>query len=144
MRRCDAALLLVALAGCGGPWGPLHGGRLAGIAVATPVADWSFAADQRLMQIEVRPSDPYSVNVNFLLVDGRLYVDIGQSSDWNRWRQLIRADPHVRVRFGDRIYAADAVPVTDPAELAAVAAAYHSRHGTPPPAAATFVRLDPA
>jgi uncharacterized protein YheU (UPF0270 family) len=137
------AAVLVALIGCGGPLGPIHGGRLSGIAVATPVADWSFAADQPLMQLEVRPSDPYSVNVNGLVVDGRLYVDIGQPTDWNRWRQMIRADPRVRVRFGDRVYAARAVAVVDAAELAAIAAAYRRRHGAPPPAGATFARLDP-
>ena len=127
--------------GCGGPLGPIRGGRLAGATVATPVADWSFAESYPLMQIEVRPEDPYSVNVNFIVADGRLYVDIGRPEDWNRWRRLIRDDPRARVRFGDRVYPVLAEPVTATDEITAVTAAWEARRGKPPPADATFVRL---
>jgi hypothetical protein len=50
-RLCAAAVLL---AGCTGPLGPIHGGRLAGLEVTRPVQDWSFAEQYRLMQIEAR------------------------------------------------------------------------------------------
>jgi hypothetical protein len=152
-RMLTGAVLL--LLGCSGPFGPIHGGRLAGVAMTEPVRDWSFANRYRLMQIEVRPRDPYSVNVNFIVAAGRLYVDIGDPGDLNRWRRLIRADPNVRVRFGEHIYPVRIEPVTDPTELAQVLDAYYRKQGTttPPgcrlpdvarcvPSGATFVRIE--
>jgi hypothetical protein len=49
--RATALILALAasppgLAGCGGPLGPLAGGRLSGTVAEHPVADWSFAAQQ--------------------------------------------------------------------------------------------------
>jgi len=45
---------------------------------------------------------------------GRLYID---PKEGRRWLEYIRADPHVRVRFGGKIYSARAVLVEDPVEL---------------------------
>lgn len=147
--------LAAALAACGGPLGPLHGGRLRGTAHGAPPGDWSFANQHRHAALEVRPRDPYSVTVNYYEVGGRLYLDIGAEAGWHRWRRYIRDDPRVRVRFGADIYDAVALPVGDEAEIAALLPAYFAKDSSEPPPgcappfppqcfpATTFVRLDP-
>ncbi len=104
--------LASALLACGGPLAMIPGGALRGDVVETPVTDWSFAQD-RFVDLEVRPSDPYSVELNYTVRDGRLYID---PAEGRRWLAFIREDPHVRVRFDGKIYAATAVRVEDPAE----------------------------
>lgn len=99
---------------CGGPFLLLPGGALRGEVVETPVTDWSFVEASHVA-LEVRPTDPYSVNVGYVLRDGRLYVD---PAEGRRWLACIREDPRVRVRVGGRVYAARAVRVTDESELA--------------------------
>lgn len=84
------------------------------------------------MQIEVQPSDPYSVNVNFYVVAGRLYVEAGRRA-WSRWRSLLRDDPRVRVRLGDVVYERVARKVVDAAEIAAVLPVYFEKDGADPP-----------
>ena len=101
------------LVGCGGPIFMIPGGALRGDVEATAVEDWSFV-DDRWVDLEVRPSDPYSVELNYTVRDGKLYID---PAEGRRWLDYIREDPRVRVRFGGRVYAATAVLVEDPAEL---------------------------
>tara|TARA_R110001592_G_scaffold1277_3_gene7512 strand:+ start:4294 stop:4545 length:252 start_codon:yes stop_codon:yes gene_type:complete len=48
------------------------------------------------MQIETLPSDPYSVNIGFVLLDGEIYIDPAQD---RQWYQNILVDPAVRIRF---------------------------------------------
>ncbi len=108
-------VLAVALLACGGgPVGMFPGGALRGTVVEAPVGDWSFAEDYGTVDLETRPGDPYSVRVNFVVRDGRLYIDPAEGRTW--YRNIV-ADPRVRVRFGDEVYSATAVLVTDPAEL---------------------------
>jgi hypothetical protein len=115
MRRTTPVLLL-ALAGstlaCGGPMLMVPGGALRGEVVEAPVTDWSFA-DDRFVDLEVRPRDPYSVEVNYTVQNGRLYID---PAEGRRWLEYIREDPRVRVRFDDKVYSARAVLVEDPQE----------------------------
>lgn len=118
-RRVVSLALLTGLAGswlvaCGGPMGMIPGGALRGQLQAEPVQDWSFV-DARFVDLEVRPSDPYSVELNYILRDGRLYID---PKEGRRWLEYIRQDPRVRVRFDGKVYAARAVLVEDPDELA--------------------------
>jgi len=107
-----AAVLLAS--GCGGPMLMIPGGALRGEVVEEPVTDWSFA-DDRFVDLEVRPADPYSVELNYVVRDGALYID---PAEGRRWLDHIRADPRVRVRFDGKVYAARAVLVEDPAVLA--------------------------
>ncbi len=51
---------MAGLAACGGPFHFIPGGELQGTAVNEPVTDWSFATD-RFIELETRPSQPYSV-----------------------------------------------------------------------------------
>lgn len=98
---------------CGGPFLIIPGGELSGEVVTEPVSDWSFATD-RFVDLETRPDDPYSVELNYVVRDGRLYVD---PAEGRKWLDHIRTDPRVRVRFGNKIYPLKAVLVGRPGEL---------------------------
>lgn len=89
------------------------GGALAGDVVDPPPRDWSFV-EASFVDLETRPSDSYSVEVNYFVKDGRLYVD---PAEGRRWLDYMRADPNVRVRFHGKVYPLRAVRVSDPAEL---------------------------
>ncbi len=109
-------LALVALLpslGCGGPFLVIPGGELSGEVVSEPVTDWSFVTD-RFIDLETRPDDPYSVELNYFVRNGLLYID---PAEGRKWLEHIRADPRVRARFGDRIYSLEAVLVGRPGEL---------------------------
>ena len=98
---------------CGGPFLVFPGGALRGEVVEEPVTDWSFV-DDRFVDLETRPDDPYSVELNYFVVDGKLYVD---PAEGRTWLDHIREDPHVRVRFGDKVYPGVAVLAGEPGEL---------------------------
>jgi hypothetical protein len=111
-RLLVAIASLAQLACGGGPLLVLPGGMLEGEVVKEPVEDWSFASD-RFVDLEVRPSDPYSVELDYVVRNGRLYID---PAEGRRWLDYLREQPRVRVRFADRIYPVEAVLVEDPAE----------------------------
>jgi len=130
MRNMPLLLLLAALAaGCGDPIVTLPGGALSGTVTAPP-ADWSNAAKVKTIQVEFRPSDPYSHNIWGVGIDRDLYI--ATSSGGTRWTPFVDADPHVRARIGDSIYELVAVPVTDADERARVAAAYVTKYDVDP------------
>jgi hypothetical protein len=114
MKTFGASLLVALALGCGGPFLAIPGGRLEGPVVNEPVTDWSFA-DDPFLELETRPEDPYSVQLNYFVRDGRLYVD---PAEGRRWLDHIRSDPRVRVRIGGRVYPLTAVLVVRPDELA--------------------------
>lgn len=105
MQRLIPTLLLAALTACG-PVVMIPGGRLSGD-VTPPPADWSFSDSVETVQIETRPSDPYSVNVWGVAVGPDFYVASGSSG--NAWADYIAADDRVRLRIEDRIYELRAV-----------------------------------
>lgn len=114
-RRTSPALILTALlaAGCGGPILVFPGGELSGEVVDEPVEDWSFVTST-FIDLETRPGDPYSVELNYVVKDGKLYID---PAEGKRWLEHIRADPRVRARFDGKIYPLEAVLVGKPGEL---------------------------
>ena len=113
LRALCLTSLFALLVGCGGPFLVLPGGKLSGELVREPVADWSFA-DTAVLELETRPSDPYSVQLNYIVRDGKLYID---PSEGKNWLDHLRDDPRVRVRFGNRVYPGTAVLVGKPGEL---------------------------
>jgi hypothetical protein len=113
-RYAPFVLLAVTVSfGCGGPFLMIPGGELSGEVVTEPVTDWSFVTDT-FVDLETRPDDPYSVELNYIVRDGQLYID---PAEGRRWLEYIREDPRVRVRFGGRIYLLEAVLVGRPGEL---------------------------
>ncbi|MGH0028941.1 MAG: hypothetical protein ACQGVC_04060 [Myxococcota bacterium] len=91
----------------------LPGGALSGEVVREPVEDWSFV-DDAFLDLEVRPSDPYSVELNYVVKDGQLFID---PAEGRTWFEYLRQDPRVRVRFGGKVYPATAVLVGEPGEI---------------------------
>ena len=114
VQRLAIALLGALALACGGPLGPLPGGRLKGTEATQPVEDWSFTREIMLVQLEARPADPYSVTLGCIDHDGALYVGSDDPSD--RWVQYVDADPRVRVRVDGTLHPRNAVKVTDPSE----------------------------
>ncbi len=119
-----AVLLLAASAGCSGPTFLLPGGKLDGEVKPAP-SDWAFVGEYGTAQIETRPADPYSVNVGFTVLDGRVYVNAGDTE--TQWVKNIGADPRVRLRIDGDLYDLRAERVTDSAETAAFAKAWTSQ-----------------
>ncbi len=105
-------LLLVGTA-CGGPFLIIPGGALSGEVVTAPVGDWSFV-DSQFLDLETRPDDPYSVELNYFVKDGTLYIDPAEGREWF---DHIRANPLVRARFDGKVYPLRAVLVGEPGEI---------------------------
>ena len=130
-RRTGARLFLAVItmlvaAGCE-PTFVFAGGELAGTERPMPT-DWAFTEDFGTVQIETRPTDPYSVNVWGVSLNRDFYVaasDAGEAT----WAQAIEAEPRVRLRVGDDIYALLASRTEDPQELADVTDAYIDKYG---------------
>ena len=109
---------------CGEPFSKLAGGELSGV-TATPPALWSDVPD--VVQLEVRPADPYSVNVWCVVVDNDLYI--ATSPEGNEWLAHIRSDGKVRLRLGETPYPLRAVEIGDAPELRArVREAYSAKY----------------
>ena len=113
LRAIQVLAIFAVILGCGGPFLVFPGGELAGEAVTEPVKDWSFVTD-RFVDLETRPENPYSVELNYIVEDGKLYID---PAEGRIWLEHIREDPRVRVRFGNKIYPLKAVLVGRPGEL---------------------------
>ena len=116
MRAFRSALLAsILVCGCScGPFLLLPGGKLDGPVKPTP-ASFAFAANAGTIQLETRPADPYSVNVEGAVVGDVLYVSAGDSK--SRWVENIEADPLVRARVEGNVYELRARRVVDRAEL---------------------------
>ena len=113
LRIAICVVVAAVLVGCGGPLLAIPGGELEGTVVTEPVSDWSFV-DDPFVDLEVRPDDPYSVELGYFVKDGQLYID---PAEGRRWFDHIREDARVRARFGDRIYPLKAVLAGRPGEL---------------------------
>jgi hypothetical protein len=94
-----------------GPLGPFPGPALAGPVAEGPVEDWSFVDAVKVVQIETRPDDPYSVSTWMTRVDDGVYVFAGD--DESPWVQNLIRDPLVRIRIEGRIHELRAVGVTN-------------------------------
>ncbi len=127
-----AVLVLVALGAIAyatrtDPVGPVAGRQLSGEVVTTPVADWSFTDEHTTIAVETRPAAPHSVTTICFTHEGALYVP-AQSGSTKSWTYYATADPRVRLKIGDKVYAARASRVTDeslgPALIASARAKY--------------------
>ncbi len=96
-----------------GPLVILPGGKFRG--EEATAGSWEFASAYQTLQLEMRPSKPYSVTLNFVLRDDKLYIDPAPT---RRWYTYLVENPDVRVRFDKDVYRAHAVHVTDESEIA--------------------------
>ncbi len=129
MWRVGSILVLISgVAACSEPFITIPGGVLTG-EVLDPPLEWGEVPDT--IQLETRPSDPYSINIWGLALDNRLYVATGD--DGTNWTAHIEADPGVRVRLApEQTYRLQANLVTDATERAAVIGAYAAKYDVDP------------
>lgn len=113
LRTLAITLLLLGLAACGDPFFYFSGGRLSG----EETRSFKLPSSSGILQLETLPSDPYSVNIGFVLRDGQVYIDPALD---RQWYQNILLDPRVRVRFdgSELVYPMLSVRETDPVVLA--------------------------
>ncbi len=137
-----AALALLFALGCG----PVPGGKLAGVVTPAP-ASWTEAlgGDRALCEIESRPANPHSIQLECFLHDGALFV---QSHRWatatwwpvESWAAIWLEQPEVRVRIGEQLFELRAVPVTDAAVREPI---LRGRGYDPVPAGIVLFRFEP-
>ncbi len=75
--------------------------------------------------MESLPEDPYSINLAYLQLDGRLYIYAGNTR--TNWVEHIEQSPLVRILVKETIYPVRAVRVTNDEELAEFATQWTSR-----------------
>jgi hypothetical protein len=78
LKRLLILLSVVFTAAACGPIVMLPGGKLDGTVVAAP-NDWGFSDATKTVQLETRPSDPYSVNIWIIAMGSDLYVHAGDN-----------------------------------------------------------------
>ena len=116
--------LTLFLTACEGPFFLMPGGALSGTVSETP-ASWQFEEASGLAQLETRPEDPYSINLAYVQLDGKLYVYAGNTR--TTWVEHIERNPLIRIRVGERIYSAVAVRVENEDEISEFAAQWAGR-----------------
>jgi len=112
---------------------------LAGDVVTTPVTDWSFASQYKTDKVQTRTSYgiPHSVTTSHIVHNGQLYLtSLFRAGvpfpEGKSWVNNVMRDPHVRLKFGDKLYDAVLSHVTDPEERAAVLASRPASPDAPP------------
>lgn len=113
-----------------GPLGPIPGGAFQGPVAATQNPDWSNL--EKVIELEIRPSRPWSLSVWNVVIDGELYVPSAMGAH-RRWPAVALADPLVRVRTHGHIYERRIEQVTDPALRLRIGRAVAERYGATPP-----------
>ena len=132
LKRVLIALALIVLVGGAAlstrsfePFIGFPGAELSGTERAKP-SDWSNTADVGTVQLETRPGDPYSINIWGVGIGPDFYV--ATSPEGTAWSREIEADPDVRLRVGDGLYALKAVEIRDEAERKRVFGAYLEKY----------------
>jgi hypothetical protein len=108
---------------------------LSGTLVTTPVTDWSFATQYRTDKVQTRTwyLIPHSVTTGHIVHNGQLYLTSNFQAgvpfpQGKSWVTNVMRDPHVRLKFGDKLYDCVLSYVTDPDERAAVLAPMAKRN----------------
>ena len=137
-------LTCFALVACG-PIVMLPGGELSGTVTAIP-GDWAFTDEVDTFQLETRPSDPYSVNIWAIEINGGMYVVAGGGPE-TTWARHFQDYPRVRLRVDDALYELTAVEANSEADrdlfLAAARKKYDFDPGSEDTNKAVLYRLDP-
>jgi hypothetical protein len=121
VRTFAIASIAFLLSACEGPLPFMAGGELSGTKQEAPT-DWQLNQSSAVAQLETRPTDPYSINLTYVQLDGNLYAYAGDTR--TNWVKHIEQDPMVRIRVGDTVYSAQAIRVLDQDELAKFAAVW--------------------
>ena len=109
-----------------GPLGPIPGGAFSGPVNPERDPDWSQV--EKVIEVEIRPSKPWSLSIWAVVVDGELYSPSGFGAR-RRWPSVALEDPRVRVRTNGQIYERTLERVTDPELKKRLAYAVSERYG---------------
>lgn len=123
-RIMFSAAIVLCCSACEGPFLFAPGGALSGTPVEAP-ATWTLDEGYGFAELETRPEDPYSINLAYVQLDGRLYIYAGNTR--TQWVMHIEQNPLVRLRLDEVIYSLSAERVDDHRELTAFAAEWTSR-----------------
>ena len=121
MYKWLALLCLLLLSGCIDPVIGVPGGKLKG--QVSPVQDaWSSVPD--VIQLEVRPTDPYSVNIWAVVDGGNIHVATADA----KWVPFIQANNNVRVRVEGKVYELQAQIVDSEEAVISLTKAYADKY----------------
>ena len=98
------------------PCSRVPGAWLLGNEMTEPVADWSFANEVPLCQIQVQSWLPHSVNLNCMSSRGRLFLSCARC-DGKTWSTAALANPNARLRMNESVYLVALTRVEDPEVL---------------------------
>ena len=115
-----AGMIVGVVARSSEPIGSFPGGKLSGELVRRPVTDWSFLDEFEMVQLEISPESPRSVNVHSFVHEGRLYVGADFYFPFKRWVHMAMRDNRVTVRARGKLHPMQAVRISDPREAAAL------------------------
>ncbi|MEM6999341.1 MAG: hypothetical protein AAF529_01050 [Pseudomonadota bacterium] len=76
---------------------------LTGDTATTPVADWSFANDVGLCQVQVESWRPHSINLNCMSAQGRLFVSCSRC-EGKYWSGVALDNPKAYLRADGTVY----------------------------------------
>jgi hypothetical protein len=116
-----------------GPLGPIPGGALSGPVNSTEDPDWSKL--EKVLELEIRPSKPWSLHIWGVVVDGQLYSPSAYGAK-RRWPKVVVEDPRVRLRTNGQIYERRLERVTDRDLEKRIREALVARYGLDPKKAA--------
>lgn len=100
------------------PCDRIPGGYLLGTEVSASVADWSFANDVTLCQVQISAGVlPHSINLNCMATSaGQLYLSCSQCGT-KRWSNAVLQNGVARLRLDGTVYPVTLTRVLDTAEL---------------------------
>ena len=129
MRKLNTTALVALLAmGCA-EYLPLPSGALQGTISPLPQSLEKIAQD-KIIQLETRVSEAYSVNLWVVEVEGALHVFAGDNKA--TWVKNIEQNNNVRLRSGDEIFELKAIRVTDSEIFELFSAAWETKYGNRP------------
>ena len=125
VRRLSIAALVLALALLAAvgltfwyvcPCERTPGGPLQFAEVKEPIEDWGFANEVGLCQLEVQAFVPWSVNLNCMSHQQKLYISCARC-DGKFWSTIALRNDTGRIAVGERVYPVRMRRVLDPLEL---------------------------
>ena len=121
MRLFPIITFVLFLCGCTDPVIGVPGGKLNGDEITAPER-WGSVPD--VVQLEMRPDDPYSINIWAAVANDTLYIATREA----KWLSFIREDKRVRVHMDRKIYRLAASEVSGEEEKLAVGEAYTNKY----------------
>ena len=129
MRKlATTALIALVATGCA-EYLPLSSGALQGTISPLPQSLERIAQD-KIIQLETRVSEAYSVNLWVVEVAGDLHVFAGDNK--TIWVKNIEQNNNVRLRSGDEIFELKAIRVNDTEIFELFSAAWEAKYGNRP------------